>query len=76
VSSVLGSAVSQVRPHFLRFAKTLHLIYVSHASWQFSSVQFNSHLFFKSDSIFSFFILALILFFALTITEFLVLIQK
>ena len=24
VSSVLGSAVSQVRPHFPRFAKTLH----------------------------------------------------
>jgi len=23
-SNVLGSAVSQVRPHFLRFAKTLH----------------------------------------------------
>jgi len=26
VSIVLGSAVSQVRPHFLRFAKTLHFI--------------------------------------------------
>jgi len=26
VSSVLGSAVSQVRPHFLRFAKTLHFL--------------------------------------------------